>query len=324
MASHQDNFVTALTSDVLAGATTSPLNSIPTVDAPFYIAWDATNKNGHYEVRSCTSKTATNVNHSALTYAHTTDEVVRMVVPAVELDGFADGWQVLPTTLAYSSADAPTFVAATGVDMTSRISVGMKIKLTQTTVKYFIVTAIDATTITLYGGTDYTLANAAITLPYFSIQKVPFGFPLNPVKWTVEIKDESVNEQANPTGGTWYNLDSVSISIPIGLWNVMYQCCAYVVGASGTATNEIRMTLSTANNSQSDNDFSSVQFITTLNTGLTPVVLGSLTRSKPLLLASKTVYYLNAMTGVSGTTSITINGLTTNGSTIIRAVCTYL
>lgn len=83
---HENNFSTNLTSPTSAGATTSPLNSIPTVDAPFYIAFDATNVNGHYEVLKCTSKTATNVNHSATSYDHTTSEEVRMVLPAEELN----------------------------------------------------------------------------------------------------------------------------------------------------------------------------------------------------------------------------------------------
>lgn len=83
---HQNNFGTNLTSGTSSGATTSPLNSIPTIDAPFYLAFDATNINSHYEVLQITSKTATNVNHAALTYDHTTAEEVRCVCPAVEMD----------------------------------------------------------------------------------------------------------------------------------------------------------------------------------------------------------------------------------------------
>jgi hypothetical protein len=83
---HQDNFATNLTSNQTAGVTTTPLNSIPSVAAPFYIAFDATNTNSKYEVVLVTSKTATNINHAATTYAHTTAEEVRMVVPAAEFD----------------------------------------------------------------------------------------------------------------------------------------------------------------------------------------------------------------------------------------------
>jgi hypothetical protein len=83
---HQNNFATNLTSGVTAGDTTSPLNSIPTVDAPFYLAFDALNINSHYEVVYVTSKTATNVNHAALSYDHTISEEVRCVCPAAEMD----------------------------------------------------------------------------------------------------------------------------------------------------------------------------------------------------------------------------------------------
>ncbi len=86
---HQNNFSTNVTTDQIAGVTTTPLNSIPSIAAPFYIALDATNLNSRYEVVDVTSKTATNINHAATTYAHTTDEEVRMVVPAVEMDGWS-------------------------------------------------------------------------------------------------------------------------------------------------------------------------------------------------------------------------------------------
>lgn len=83
---HQDNFATNLTSGTSSSDTTSPINDIPSIAAPFYIAFDATNINNHYEVKLITSKTATNVNHSALSYDHTTAEEVRCVCPAAEMD----------------------------------------------------------------------------------------------------------------------------------------------------------------------------------------------------------------------------------------------
>lgn len=111
MIHHQNNFATNLTSGTTAGDTTSPLNSIPTVDAPFYLAFDATNLNSHYEVVLVTSKTATNVNHAALAYNHTTAEEVRMVVPAAELDNLATlSTQVGGAWVAWT----PTVTAETG------------------------------------------------------------------------------------------------------------------------------------------------------------------------------------------------------------------
>ncbi len=83
---HLDNFGTNLTSTTAASDTTSPVNSVPSIAAPFWVAFDATNINGHYERKLITSKTATNILHSALSYDHTTDEEVRIVNPAEEFD----------------------------------------------------------------------------------------------------------------------------------------------------------------------------------------------------------------------------------------------
>jgi len=84
--SHLDNTATNLTTGTSAGATTSPVNSVPSASAPFYVAFDATSINNHYEMRKITSKTATNILHAATSYDHTTAEEIRLVNPAIEFD----------------------------------------------------------------------------------------------------------------------------------------------------------------------------------------------------------------------------------------------
>lgn len=180
---HQNNFATNLTSNQTSGVTTTPLNSIPSIAAPFYIALDATNINSKYEVVLVTSKTATNINHAATTYAHTTAEEVRMVVPAEELDALndflvagapaANGWTAATGTWTYASATTITVPAGAA----ALYKKGDKIWLTQTTSKYFVVTTVADTLLTVTGGSDYTVANAAITAPYYSHETSPIGFP---------------------------------------------------------------------------------------------------------------------------------------------------
>lgn len=177
---HQNNFATNVTSNQIAGVTTTPLNSIPSIAAPFYIALDATNINGHYEVVDATSKTATNINHAATSYAHSTDEEVRMVVPAVELDAFsagssttANGWTSVSDTWSYASASTITVPSGAA----SLYQKGDKIKLTQTTVKYFYIIGVADTVLTITGGTSYTLVSAAISDISVSHQNTPVGFP---------------------------------------------------------------------------------------------------------------------------------------------------
>jgi hypothetical protein len=104
MPNFQNGFSTNLTSNTLAGVTTTPLNDIPSISADFYLAFDATNANNHYEVVLVTSKTATNVNHAATSYAHTTDEEVRCITPAVHLNtmqnfprGFLINGKIVPS-----------------------------------------------------------------------------------------------------------------------------------------------------------------------------------------------------------------------------------
>lgn len=95
---------------------------------------------------------------------------------AVTLKSY-DGW-IYPTDT-WTYASATTFTIA-GVDRTAQFPVGTKIKLTQTTAKYFYVTASSFstnTTITVTGGSDYSLANATITTPALSYDATPQGFP---------------------------------------------------------------------------------------------------------------------------------------------------
>ena len=210
-------------------------------------------------------------------------------------------------------------------DMTGLISVGNRIKLTQTTVKYFIVTAVGsyaggATLITVYGGTDYTLANAAITSPSYSSAKSPFGFPMSPTKWQVEVIDTTNRSQASPTQNQWYNLNSAeSITIPIGAWRVEYYVILYVNIASGTSA-YVKCSLSTSNNSDSDTNFLSEVYVAGATGGVG--ALSAASKSKNLILASKTPYYLVTMTPDTGMANIGNNG--GECDTIIRAICTYL
>jgi hypothetical protein len=87
------------------------------------------------------------------------------------------------------------------------LEVLQRVRLLQGSVKYFIVTGVSysspSTTLTLYGGTDYDLANSPIIEPYFSMAKAPFGFPLDEAKWRVESLVTSDSSQASPAAGTW-------------------------------------------------------------------------------------------------------------------------
>lgn len=83
------------------------------------------------------------------------------------------GWREVTDSWAYASATTITVPS----DATTKYSVGDKIRLTQSTVKYFYITAVATTVLTINGGTDYTLTNAAISDISYSKASTPVGFP---------------------------------------------------------------------------------------------------------------------------------------------------
>lgn len=94
------------------------------------------------------------------------------------ISGGLDGWTPALETWVYNSVNSFKISG----DYRTVYQVGDKLKLTQTTDKYFRITAISYsspdTTVTVESFGLYSLANATITSPCFSRIETPFGFPL--------------------------------------------------------------------------------------------------------------------------------------------------
>lgn len=87
----------------------------------------------------------------------------------------ADGW--IPVSSTWKYASATTITVPSGA--ASIYKVGQGIKLTQTTVKYFYIVAVANTLLTITGGSDYTLTNAAISaISYTNTPGTAIGFPV--------------------------------------------------------------------------------------------------------------------------------------------------
>jgi hypothetical protein len=203
-------------------------------------------------------------------------------------------------TWTYASWDAATktgtFTAPS--DIRNKLNVGMRIRITQSTggTKWGIITKMGSSTVvTAFFGTDYTLNNEAITSPYYSSDKSPLGFPTDPLKWTLTLSDTTNASQATPGNGTVYNLGSLSITIPIGTWDVSYR--AYVSANISTPPGNafVSSGLSTANNSFSDTTLKESTSITTAPDD----ILITHSASKKLTLAAATPYYLVAVKNTS-------------------------
>jgi hypothetical protein len=84
-----------------------------------------------------------------------------------------DCWQLVTDSWAYASASTITVPSGAA----ALYKKGDKIRLTQTTVKYFYVIGVADTVLTVTGGSDYTVANAAISAISVSHSSNPVGFP---------------------------------------------------------------------------------------------------------------------------------------------------
>lgn len=90
--------------------------------------------------------------------------------------GSSDGWTETGEILTYASASTFTVPG----DQTAKYTKGTRLKFNQTSVKYAVVIASSFstnTTVTIAVNTDYTIANSAITAPFYSYQLSPQGYP---------------------------------------------------------------------------------------------------------------------------------------------------
>jgi len=242
-----------------------------------------------------------------------------------------DGWDFFSygdyTDWTRHSAAAPIYIIKQeGGPSAADLDVGMRVIVVLLGVSsYFIlVNAYEEsgyTYLVLYGGTDYVVAEGAQNAVGFSRDKGPNGFPLDPAKWTVAVSDGTARTQATPGQNTWYNINSTSIAIPIGAWKVRFEANARAQSNESQTAASVEVCLSTANNSASDTAL--VARAACEGASATIITDGCLTRSKDLLLAAATTYYLNARTTNANMASISLPAAGTS-SVDIYAVCAYL
>lgn len=130
-----------------------------------------------------------------------------------------DGWAASGETWTYASTTSFTISG----DKTSKYAVGDKIKLTQTTTKYYYVTGVTYsapnTTINVIGYNTFPLTNSAITSPYYSKVSSPSLFPRN---FTIDLSlsgfsSTTINEAVFSMDGyrvmISYNISGTSNSV---------------------------------------------------------------------------------------------------------------
>ena len=143
--------------------------------------------------------------------------------------GSVDGWISADASWTYASASTITVPSGAA----SLYQKGDRIKWTQTTVKYGVIVAVADTLLTIAVNDDYTVANAVITLNYYSHQLNPIGYPgwFNHTGYTISVDSGAVATSNNK----------------LGVFSVNGNTCVFNgtanVGKSGGPATETRFTL---------------------------------------------------------------------------------
>lgn len=125
-----------------------------------------------------------------------------------------DGWITSSDTWVYASAS--TFTIA-GVDRTTTFTKGTRLKFTNSGTKYAVVVSSSFstnTTVTIAVNTDYTIANAAISSPYYSYAASPQGYPT----WYT-FATTYAGFSANPTQVTRFSILGSQCTVLFGAHN---------------------------------------------------------------------------------------------------------
>ena len=141
---------------------------------------------------------------------------------------------------------------------------------------------------------------------------------MSPEKWSIIYKESAQRTQATPTQNTWYSLYNNRFSI--GVWNISYKVNITPYDASAITINQY-VTLSTANNTESDVDMTTQIRFTGASAG-TLICESNLFATKIYNINAKTYYYMNTKTSFAGLSNITFDNAESN--MILSAVCAYL
>lgn len=132
-----------------------------------------------------------------------TDSTAKVTTSKWLYDNILTGWTADTDTWVYVAANQFKVV---GKDVTAKFGKGTRLKFTQTTIKYGVVIASafsTDTTVTILTNTDYTVANATITLPNYSYQISPQNYPgwfaITAPTWNVAEIDNGSGGQPTTT-----------------------------------------------------------------------------------------------------------------------------
>jgi hypothetical protein len=131
----------------------------------------------------------------------------------------------------------------------------------------------------------------------YSVMANPFGFVSDKGRWIVGTYAKADTFQGSAVSGTWYSLN-LTMSIPTGNWLTKWQGVMYA--SNSVVGPVVFITLSTADNSETDSRFTGRSSHTAANNSI--ITTG--TKEANISLSTATTYYINTKTDTANTPTI--------------------
>lgn len=176
-----------------------------------------------------------------------------------------------------------------------------------------------STTLSVFSGNTKVCPSEDLTNVSYSAMQTPSGFPAADYKWELRSIYRVFSEQISPSAGTWYHPGNCQIGLPIGEWDYGYEVGQYGGYRLTNTSAAVAITLSIANNSESDRDLSCRSEIEGASS--TIAIRSSASKTKGISIGSFTTFYLN-LSSTANLNSIQFGG--DYGGIILKAKCAYV
>lgn len=187
--------------------------------------------------------------------------------------------------------------------------------------EYAIITKVEYSSpnsiVTVFTGTDHNIPNMTLDAPFYSTQKVPFGFPASRGKWLVESLSADANTVTAPN-----KILGLDLQVPIGEWVMSCKVSASVIRSAGTA---VQASLGISTSPTAFNDPAAVASTQSRGDAQPYESSPQPISNYPVSLAAQTTYYAVAGGTLSSWTNL--NNPATGGSLMFHrlvAECAYL
>lgn len=232
------------------------------------------------------------------------------------------GWQALSSawdSWAYSAWDSTRHYGTITVPDSTIFTLGQKVRFWQLTGgwKYgFITIKPNGTSIGVYMGQSYSLANERIYLPAYSRDQAPDGFIRTPSIWTEQwITSAQLN--MGVVGTAIAPVTGAQVPTCPGLWDLEFQAYGQCTHTAAQYLQHI-LGISDANNTFFDRELVSSSAVISASLGQMD---GSMSARKTIATVANTTWYLNTSSTQAATTQY-VNGGTRR--TVLRAQIGYL